>query len=197
MKRTLLSGTAALMMAAPAAFAGNLEPVVVEPETIVAVTPTYAGGDWTGGYAGLQLGYADADATTAGGLNLNGDDTTYGVHVGYNYDFGQWVVGGEVDYDSTDIDLAGAATVDDVTRLKFKTGYDLGRTLVYATAGAAHVSTSIGDDTGAFGGLGMNYAVSDQFLIGGEVLYHDFSDIDGAGTDADATTVTLRGSFRF
>jgi outer membrane immunogenic protein len=76
-------------------------------------------------------------------------------------------------------------------------GYDLGRTLIYATAGAAKLQTSIGDDTGEFFGLGVAYQVTDQFTVGGEVLEHRFDDIGGTGVDADATTFNIRGSFRF
>lgn len=67
-----------------------------------APVETYTGGDWTGFYAGGQLGYADIDGTGA----ADGSGGTYGVHGGYNYDFGQFVLGGEVDYDKLDIDLA-------------------------------------------------------------------------------------------
>jgi len=193
MKRAILTSAAALVLGAPAAFAGNVEPVVVEPAPVVAVTPTYTGGDWTGGYAGVQFGHLDVDGTGA----ADGDEVIYGLHAGYDYDFGQFVLGGEVDFDTGDLDLGGAATVDNVTRIKLKAGYDLGQTMIYATAGAAQVNTSIGDETGPFGGLGLSYAVSEQFSVGGEVLYHEFDDIGGTGVGADATSVTLRGSFRF
>lgn len=139
------------------------------------------------------MGYADIDGTGA----ADGSGGTYGVHGGYNYDFGQFVLGGEVDYDKLDIDLGGAATADSVARLKLKAGYDLGKTLIYATAGAANVDTSIGSETGEFYGLGVAYKVNDRFTMGGEVLEHSFDDIGGTGTEADATTFTLRGSYNF
>ncbi|UWR27788.1 porin [Sulfitobacter sp. S223] len=175
------------------AFAGNLADPVVEPVAEPIYAPVEVGTDWTGAYGGLNLGYADID----GDGDADGDDATYGVHLGYDYDFGRYVVGGELEYDKTDIDLGGAADVDSVTRLKLRGGYDLGRTLVYATAGAARVDTSLGKDTGEFVGVGVAYQVTDRFTVGGELLEHRFDDIGGSGVDADATTFNLRGSFRF
>ncbi|QBF31640.1 outer membrane protein [Thalassococcus sp. S3] len=185
-----------VLMAAPAVMAGNLvepvpEPVPVAPAPAPVVVDT--GGEWTGGYAGLQLGQLDVD----GDGNADGDDVMYGLHAGYDYDFGRFVLGGEFDYDFADIDLNGAANVDNVMRLKLRAGYDLGRTLLYATAGAARVDTSIGDETGPFGGVGISYAVAPNFTVGGEVLYHEFDELGSSGVGAEATSVSLRGSFRF
>lgn len=192
MKRIVYAG--ALTLAATASYAGApADPVIESPVFTPAPVETYTGGDWTGFYAGGQLGYADIDGTGA----ADGSGGTYGVHGGYNYDFGQFVLGGEVDYDKLDIDLGGAATADNVARLKLKAGYDLGKTLIYATAGAARADTSIGSETGNFYGLGVAYKVNDKFTMGGEVLEHSFDDIGGTGTEADATTFTLRGSYNF
>jgi len=177
-----------------AAFAGNLaDPVIEAAPAPVTFEPVAMGTDWTGAYGGFNLGYGDVDGSGA----ADGDDMTYGLHLGYDYDFGRFVVGGEIEYDDAAIDLGGAAEVDSVARLKLRGGYDLGRTLVYATAGAAKLETSIGGDTGEFLGLGIAYQVTDRFTVGGEVLEHRFDDISGSGVDADATTLNLRGSFRF
>lgn len=177
-----------------AAFAGSLaEPTVEAP--VFSPAPVTASSDWTGFYTGLQLGYADVD----GPGTLDGDDNTYGFHAGYDYDFGNWVVGGELDYDKADVELGGGvAEVDSVARLKFKGGYDLGNTLVYATAGVARADTSVGDETGPFAGLGVSYKVTERYTVGAEVLQHRFDDLGGvAGNDVDATTFNLRGSLRF
>ena len=202
MKTWTFAAAAAIAAAASApAFAGSLAEPVVEVPPAAPVVVANTGGEWGGFYGGLQLGYADVE--TEGAAALEGDEAIYGVHAGYKWDLGQWVVGGEIDYDATDLELETAAgvasgeTVDSVARLKLKAGYDLGRTLVYATAGGARVDTSVGSDNGGFYGLGMSYQVTDQFLLGGEVLRHEFNDIDGTGIDADANTFTVRASFRF
>ncbi|MCK0148496.1 outer membrane beta-barrel protein [Marivita sp. S6314] len=193
MKRILL-GTAGLWLASTAAFAGSagapaVEPVIADP---IAVTPAPMGGDWTGAYGGLSLGNLSADAD-----DLDDSEMVYGLHGGYDYDFGQFVVGGELDYQTgSDISL-GDIDVDDVLRVKLRGGYDLGRALVYGTVGAAQLGTSIGDDTGLVGGLGMEYKVTEQFTVGGEFLAHRFDDFDDTGLDVDANTLSLRGNFRF
>ncbi|MGC1495556.1 MAG: outer membrane beta-barrel protein [Sulfitobacter sp.] len=201
MTRTLRMITIAAVTSAlgSMALAGTIEETPVEQSVAPPVftpAPVNIGGDWTGFYTGLQLGHADADSATGA---LDGDDTSYGFHAGYDYDFGQFVLGGELDYDKTDISLGGgAASIDSVARAKIRGGYDLGRTLVYATAGAARADTSVGDETGPFVGLGVAYQVTDRYLIGAEILEHRFDDVGGvAGNDIDATTISIRGSLRF
>ena len=192
MFKTAATSVAVMSLMGTAAFAGNLSDPVVETVAAPVFEPAPVEG-WTGFYGGLNLGYADIDGTGA----ADGDDGTYGVHMGYDYDFGRYVLGGELEYDKTDIDLNGAATADSVARVKVRGGYDLGRTLVYATAGMAKLDTNIGNDTGGFAGIGVAYKVTDSFTVGGELLEHRFDDIGGSGVDADATTFNLRGSFRF
>lgn len=200
MKRLVTTATIFLMSATLAGGplrAGSLSDAPVEAP--IAAPPQPAplalSGEWTGFYTGLQLGYADAD----GPGDTGGNETSYGFHAGYDYDLGDWVVGGELDYDQTDITLDGSATeLDSIARLKFKGGYDLGNTLIYATAGAARGDTSAGSETGPFAGLGVTYKVTERYTVGAEVLHHRFDDLGGvAGNDLDATTLTLRGGLRF
>lgn len=191
MKRFIIATAAAFT--ATGALAGSVDapapdPVIVQPTP----APVSYGGDWTGPYGGLTYGNLDAQA---GGFTDN--DLTFGGFVGYDYDFGDFVVGGEYEYqDGGDVNLGGV-DVDNVQRLKLRGGYDFGRTLVYATAGAAQVDTSIGDATGAVGGVGIEYKVTDNFTVGGEALGHNFNDVGGTGVDAQAQTFNLRGAFRF
>jgi outer membrane immunogenic protein len=193
MKYTTLAAAATFAMGG-SAFAGSLEDPIVEPVMTAPVVVADMGGNWTGFYTGLQLGYADADGQGA----LDGDNGSYGFHAGYDHDFGKFVLGGELDYDKTDIDLGGAATLDSVARAKIKGGYDLGNALVYATGGYALADTSGGDEDGAFYGIGMSYKVSEQYTVGAELLEHRFTDLGGtAGNDLDTTTFTVRGSYRF
>lgn len=191
---------AAICAVSVAAAAADQAPIVSE------ATASYSyGGDWTGPYAGLQVGRLDADL--AGDADGDGDDDAaddfpsdgaiYGGFVGYDYDFGRFVLGGEVDYNASDLDFGGIAELDTLTRLKLRGGYDLGRTMIYATAGAALVDTSIGDETGAFGGFGVAYSVNGQVTLGGEILHHEFDDLGGTGIGAEATTLSVRAGFRF
>lgn len=189
----MITGT----LASGAAFAGSLSDATVEAPITAPPppAPVAISGEWTGFYTGLQLGYADVDGPNATG----GDEASYGFHAGYDYDLGNWVVGGELDYDKTDVSLDGGAfELDSVARLKLKGGYDLGNMLIYATAGAARGDTSAGNETGPFAGLGVTYKVTERYTVGAEVLHHQFDDVGGvAGNDLDATTLTLRGGLRF
>ncbi|GGH17775.1 Opacity protein [Cribrihabitans marinus] len=191
---TRIISTAAIVAALSSpAFAGNVSEPVIEPAPVAPAPAPNLGGDWTGAYIGGQIGQLDVEPEGA----PDGDDVAYGVHGGYNYDFGRFVLGGEVDYDATDLDLGGAASVDSVLRGKLKAGYDFGQVLAYVTGGAARADTSLGDETGEFYGLGVSYQVTDQWIVGAELLEHQFDDIGGSGIDADARSASVRASFRF
>ena len=124
------------------------------------------------------------------------------MHAGYRWDLGQTVVAIEGDYDAASIDLGGTTgTLDNVARLKLIGGADLGRTFLYATGGVAYADATVGgaglSDSGYFIGAGMDYAITDSWTMGGEILGHRFSDFDGSGVDLDVTTVKAKVSFRF
>ena len=70
-------------------WAGSVaEPIVTEVAAPVPVAPPALGGNWTRIYGGLQLGNLDVDGTGA----ADGSDTSYGLHAGYDYDFGRFVL---------------------------------------------------------------------------------------------------------
>jgi opacity protein-like surface antigen len=219
-ERTLLTAGAALLAAAPA-FAGGFEPAVVvaapaAPVVVAPAAPVSTGGDWTGFYVGGQLGF--------GTLNIDdGDDATddedydgslYGLHAGYMRDFGRIVVGAELDFDGTQITVEDdsdatddAVDVGSVARAKLRVGYDAGRFLPYLTAGVAQVRLNADnaaiddllDDSynGQFIGVGAAYQLNDRFMVGAEVLRHQFDDTPFEDLETDVTTVSLRGSIRF
>ena len=198
-----LAGALGLTAAAGAASAGGLAEPVATPAPVVAPVavapaPVMTGGDWTGFYAGGQLGYG---RVTSDALSDTAEGATYGVHAGYDYDFGSLVVGGEVDYDWADIEDEGTGiALDNVARLKLRVGYDAGNFLPYLTGGIAQATTGGAldeTDTGAFAGLGVAYKVTDSIRVGGEVLRHEFNDFADSGADIEATTASLRVSYEF
>lgn len=201
MKAFAVLATLGGSLAAGSAMAGGINEPAPDPVVTPVATraPAYTGGDWGGFYAGGQLGYVDVDSNGAG---LDGNDALIGVHGGYRYDFGRAVVGAELDYDFADVDLGdNLGTLDEVGRVKLMAGADLGRTLVYGTAGYARAKATVGGSDltgdGAFGGVGVDYAINDRMTVGGEVLFHSFDDFDNTGVDLDATTATVRVGFRF
>ncbi|SLN38582.1 hypothetical protein PSA7680_01910 [Pseudoruegeria aquimaris] len=173
--RTALAATAAAFLAAPLS-AQSLD-------------------DFTGFYAGAQLGYGDVGTNAPG---VSGDDWIGGIILGYDYDFGDWVIGGGIDYDWADINIAAGVDVESVWRIKARGGYNWDNSLIYATAGYADAGTNaLGSSDGWLAGIGYEYRVRSDLSLGAELLYHEFDDFNGSGIDVDATTVQFRASYRF
>ena len=229
----LVTLTAAGALFAGAAYAGGIAPVVVEPVPMAPAPIAMPTQDWTGGYVGASLGYGRGDASVDGvelgdvdgdGDDDNADDNLIddifgdadaegvigGVFAGYQQDFGQFVLGGELDLNATGIsgddeELAGTTIegldIDQVHRLKLRAGYDLGNTLVYGTVGAAYAKAELDEQeyegVGSVIGAGVDYKVTDDVVVGAEVLYHNFEDFDDTGLDADATTIAGRVAYQF
>ena len=207
------------------ALAGNLDEAVVQPAPVMAAAPAAYTSLWSGGYAGAQLGYGWADRsvgnqdtivnqlgrpgevfddinTRFGNIGADGDGMTGGVHGGYLWNTDRFVYGLEGDFDFADIQLDNnVGTVDRIGRIKAKAGYDLGQTLIYATAGAAYAEADLFggnfSDWGWVAGVGADYMVTDAVSVGAEVLYHDFEEFDNSGTDLSLTTLSARVSYHF
>ena len=150
-------------------------------------------GDWTGAYAGVQLGYGDYSANP--GASDSG--ALYGVQLGYDYDMGNWVIGGRLDYTGTNIVIA-TTSFDSVARLGLRAGYDMGQGLAYGIAGATRATTSnAGNDTGWFAGLGYEHMVRDQISVNAELLYHRHANFGITTSDVEATVLTIGLNYRF
>lgn len=207
MKRILATMLASAM--ATGAYAADI--VATPPPAPVApfVEPGF---DWTGPYIGVQLGYGTADVDRNGYADLPGvfvpggdpgiDGVLGGVHAGYNHDFGDFVVGVELDYDVTsrrfdDVD----AKLDGIGRAKVKAGVAFGRVLPYATAGVAVAHGEVGGDNiteaGYVVGAGIDYAATDNIIVGAEYLYQSFDDIDDTPVDIDGHVIRAKVSWKF
>lgn len=207
MKRLMMTtaaASAALGLAAFPALAGSLtpidpDPVVVAPAPAPAAPVAY---DWSGLYGGVQLGWGNA-GVDGGGLNEDGDGVIGGVHAGYDWDLGNYVLGVGLDYNAANIETDGGnANLDALGRARVRAGYDAGQWLFYGTGGAAYADASItgtgaSSDWGWFAGAGAEYRVNQNLSVGGEALYHQFDDFDGSGVDLDATTFQARVTYRF
>lgn len=199
MKRIALVLAASTALTAPA-FAGG--PVEVAPEPVItpAPQPVYVAqsGDWGGFYTGVHLGYGEPDASAGN----DGSGETYGLQAGYRWDLGNTVLGVEGEWSKSGAELTlPGDELDSVARLKLQAGYDLGKTLVYATAGASHAKATIGgadlSDNGWFVGAGVDYALTEQWTVGGEIIADKFDNFDGSGVDLDNTSAALRVNFKF
>lgn len=212
MKKYLRYAAIPALLAAPA-FAGNLQEPVVEP-IIAAPVQVQPISDWTGLYVGGQLGYGTTSSLEWSGSepdNLFDDELDGGfggVHIGYLYDLGQWVLGGELDYDRAEISksLTGYdLEIDEIYRLKLIGGYDMGNGLLYATAGAFNANLNAKgpgldrdfDDNGWLAGVGYKHKFTENWIGGIEALYHEASDFDDLGGDLKLTTISARISYKF
>ncbi|SLN10002.1 outer membrane protein [Ruegeria meonggei] len=150
--------------------------------------------DWTGAYAGFSFGYTDAD----GPNGSSGNDTSFGPHVGYDRDFGSFVLGGELEYNRLSLNLGnGEGSLDSMTRLKLRGGYDFGPALGYVVIGAARVESSVESDTAAVYGIGVAYPIGEHFVISGEALRQEFNDVTRSEGGLDSNVFNLRTTFRF
>ena len=177
------------------ALAGSPTPVAEEPPVAFNPPSAPATPDWTGAYVGGQIGWGSVDTNVAG---VDGDDVIGGIVAGYDFDLGNWVIGGGLDYDFAEIGLGGGTELDNVWRAKLRSGYKIGNGLAYGTLGFAEADTStLGSDDGYFLGVGYEHLIRENLSLGGEVLYHEFDNFNGTTTDIEATTVQVRGTFRF
>ena len=195
--RAVLASTAILLGAGLAipAFAGALEDPVVTPVPVPVVTPTES--LWSGFYLGGQVGSAwlDADGDAA---NDDSDDWLGGAHVGWqDVTSNGLLYGAEIDANATELELGGN-DVESLSHVKAKLGYDLGRSLVYATAGAANSEIKdLGNSWGYTGGIGYDYMLTNDLSLGAEIQYQTFDNFDGGDTEVDGTSAVVKVSYHF
>jgi outer membrane immunogenic protein len=197
MKSLLLASTF-LILAAGNALAADAVATEPAPEAPAADFV------WTGGYVGIQGGFA----WTHGKLDINGD--TYfdgnlngallGVHAGYNWQSsGNFVGGIEVDLehawntqdfasgDGFETNVAGDIGTDWQGSARLRAGYAVDRTLVFATGGIA-VAQGFLDlpapdyherktFVGWTVGAGIEHAFTDNWIGRLEYRYADFGSL--------------------
>lgn len=195
--KTFLAVTALGFAAASPILAGNLD----EPTPAPALEPVAAAsalsGNWDGFYGGAQLGFGWLESE-AGAVDTDAEDVLGGVHAGWQGSNGQFVYGAEADYNFGELDFGNGTELNGLSHIKARAGYDLGRTLVYATGGAAYADIdNVGQDWGWTAGAGVDYLLTDTVSVGAEALYHRFDDFDNSGADVDGTTLSAKISYRF
>lgn len=168
----ILAGALAIgaTMASAGGMAVAVDPVVAAPVVV---------SDWTGPYAGVSFGHVKASA-----LGVSATDNGYGIFAGYRYDFGQLVVGGELEY------ARGTKTKTDSTEAKVMLGYDAGRVLPYALVG---YGKSSGVSAVAYG-LGADFKVQENWTVGVEYM-HSEPKIGGIKVKGDS--IAIRAAYRF
>lgn len=222
MRRLTLASACFLLTAASPALAAD---VTAGPSM------TSPGFDWTGYYAGLQAGYgwgqADIEGTSGPPFSTSSNPTGgfVGGYVGGLWQFNQAVVGGEAELNYASIGGssspgAGNSFGSDVRwfgSVDAKAGFAMDRVLIYGVGGLAFggIETSQQAGSTAFSetrskagwtvGAGIDYALTDQFVVGAQYRYYDFGSEHFDGTNGfsdrdqstNLNTVRLNLSYKF
>lgn len=176
MKKLLLAGVGILILGSAGASAADLgrvrEPIVKAP---IYVPPVWS---WTGPYIGINGGYgfgrSDFSSPFAsGGFDANGG--VVGGTLGYNWQFGQTVLGVEGDLDWSD--MRGSSPCGGVTTcnvhndwlgtVRGRLGYSFDRIMPYVTGGLA-----VGNIKSSIAGVGSADETKAGWTVGGGVEAH-------------------------
>lgn len=185
---------------------------------------------WSGFYAGFQGGYSVANMDASSGpypgamtqsYNLTSTGFLGGAHFGYNYQFGHYVAGAEVDIEGMNHSSSGAGTlgtarqtdIDRQTSVRARLGWAEGPWLLYGTAGWVYAGGDSQVGGAAFSnrysgwtaGLGIERAITQAATLRLEYRYIDYGTskfADIASNTQDKISVYDNGlrmgiSFRF
>jgi outer membrane immunogenic protein len=232
MKKFLLAGAAiaALATGAQAADLGSPR----GPVAAAVMAPVF---NWSGVFIGAQIGYGwgrtQARFFDNGGVfvpassgTYNSNGVTGGVHLGYNWQINNIVLGAVTDIEAAGISGTGVfANGDDYrTRMNWqgstraRLGVAIDRVHVYATGGLAYAglnysalnfagATRIGNTSTRLGwtiGAGVEYAVAPNWVASLEYRYTDFGSrnvnlnpVFAGSTDFKTTTHTVRAGVSY
>jgi outer membrane immunogenic protein len=196
----LMAGVASSAMAAD--LPSHKSPYAPAP---MYVQPAFT---WTGFYVGINGGYGFGGIGDTNFGNPNGGFV--GGTVGYNYQMGQFVVGGEADLDWADLSAKNTFSnfgynnyhVNAITTERLRLGYAVDRALFYVSGGYAGVNThaSITDNfNGVYGtqdswrsggvvGGGIEYAFTNNITAKAEFLWAPLQDVTYWAGTPDAET---------
>lgn len=195
--RYALAGCAALI--AGTAAAADLRSVTLPPAPEL---PAFY--SWTGAYVGVQGGYSWGSNRVRIGapvgpfapmsFRIDDDSAFGGAHAGLNYQFGSIVLGIEGDIEAVNsrsrfagAGLNGRVSQDWQGAARARIGYAFDRLMVYAAGGASFTeyerrvfdAAGLGERltsarTGWNIGAGLNFAFTDNLILGAEYRYTDF-----------------------
>jgi outer membrane immunogenic protein len=199
---------AATLLGTVSAQAADLAPAPVEPYA-PAVLPFSWTGFYVGAHAGYGTGSSDLFIDAKGGGDIgdwSSDGFFGGAQIGYNQQFGGFVIGAEIDgsFSGIEGDLSFADESIAETELtwfgtaRLRAGFAWDRALFYATGGVAfgevENTVALGSDDSVSGsdtsvgwtaGLGMEYAITDNWSAKVEYLHVDLGENNFSVDDTD------------
>ncbi len=185
--RTCLAFFLAVAVSIGPAFAGGVAPAA----PVAAAPTTVEDNSWSGAYVGVTYSanaHLDESLETFGFVaDFEGDLS--GIFGGIRHDFGDIVVGLEVaslsgalprDTVAPGVIVTGGGPDVRINRLGAEVGYDFGRILAYGTAGTASAyiefPTTFTNRQGMFFGVGADFQVFDNLLVGAQWTVYEFYD---------------------
>lgn len=201
--RNLVFSAAIFLAGATAASAADLE-VITQPDD--------ARFSWTGIYVGGSIGKARAEddfpqfPTPFGPLaeHFEADGRNYGFHAGYMHQFGNFVIGGEYEYLDLGIQYSGDLLgpiplyLEDTHFLKLRGGIAYDRIQVFGFGGGAKSNLNTGDkDWTKLAGAGVDYALTNNFIIGAQYSYSWFNSFDGQDVTGNFDNMSIRATIKF
>jgi outer membrane immunogenic protein len=186
MLNRFLPALAAMLAAAPA-FAADLPSTKAAP-----VLPPPVVYNWAGLYIGADVGgvWADGRYTFPASTTLSGDSVLGGGFIGYNRQYGSFVVGFEGDVQGLGVDKRGPLGVlriqqDLLASINGRAGIAFDRVLVYAIGGVAFSDTKFWNGTTSWSdsnvgfdiGGGLEYAFLPNWTVRAEYRYYDFGKV--------------------
>ena len=196
MRKLLLSAAATIAIAGPAS-AADLA-VKARP----APAPAFIASPWDGLYIGGNLGYGETSFEFPG-ITFHGNGVVGGFQVGYNKQYGTFVLGLETDLDLTSIKTTNFGVTDKLpwfgttrTRLGFLLNPSW---LLYATGGVAYGRLEESfpllkikePGVGWAAGAGVQYAFTPQWIIGAEYLHVELDHFISSPGGTDKTSTNL------
>lgn len=201
LNKTLAAAAIALAASAGAASAADLyrAPAPVAPVAPVLI-PAYT---WTGAFVGVNAGYlwGGNDWSNRGGKGDN-EGWLAGIFAGFNWQYQQFVLGVDGSWSWTDVGGSGngrngnnnvfhyRAALDWQADIRGRAGFAFDRFMIYGAAGVAFADVNSScrgftvngrrgcgngaDDTGWTAGLGAEWAVTNNVILGVEWKYSDF-----------------------
>jgi outer membrane immunogenic protein len=163
MTRLVATASALALFSGVAAAADLPPPITVAPPSVLTAPMPLAfsfSGFYFGGHGGYGLGEgAFTDGAIAGG------------QIGVNWQYGAFLFGFEADGSWADWD-----DVSSVQSARMRGGVALDRFLAYGTFGVAN--KDFVKLVGWIAGAGVEYALTDRWIVGLEYLHYDFADDD-------------------
>jgi outer membrane immunogenic protein len=160
--------------------------------------------NWSGFYVGAVGGYG-SEATSDSSAIKGGFG---GGTVGYNYQFGTYIVGVEADGAFGDISstaslggITATAKVDSLVTVRGRVGAAFDQILVYGTGGVALADTKLSvsgfgvsasdthTQTGWVAGAGVEWMFMPRWSLKGEYLYRRFDDMTVFGVSTGSLAV--------